>query len=115
MILIEKYLFNSISCSEYIGIVTILDYEIRLKSCLSELVLSSFTGKRILVDLALKSGLNKYRFMAFDVDNHGKIILSTNSYVNVSNDIEKVANSFLQQKSDIINNSLLTNTQKRKF
>ena len=111
----EKYLFHSISNSEYLGIVTVLDYEMRLNSYLSELVLPSFKGKKALVDLALKSGLDEYRFVAFDVDNQGKIILSTNSYIKVSKDIEKVANSFLQQRSDIVNNSFLTDTQKREI
>ncbi len=109
----EKYLFHSISSSEYLGIVTILDYEIRLSSYLSELVLPSFKGKKALVDLALKSGLNEYRFVAFDVDDHGKIILNTNSYAKVSKDIEKAANYFLKQRRDIVNNSFLTDTQKR--
>ena len=90
----EKYLFHSISNSENLGIVTVLDYEIRLNSYLSELVLPSFKGKKALVDLALKSGLDEYRFVAFDVDDQGKIILSTNSYTKVSKDIEKVANCF---------------------
>ena len=51
--------------------------------------------------------------MAFDVDNHGKIILNTNSYSKVSKDIEKAANYFLKQRRDIVNNSFLTDTQKR--
>lgn len=111
----EKYLFHSISNSEYLGIVTVLDYEMRLNSYLSELVLPSFKGKKALVDLALKSGLDEYRFVAFDVDDQGKIIFSTNSYIKVSKDIEKAANGFLQQRSDIVNNSFLTDTQKREI
>ena len=115
MILMEKYLFHSISNSENLGIVTVLDYEIRLNSYLSELVLPSFKGKKALVDLALKSGLDEYRFVAFDVDDQGKIILSTNSYTKVSKDIEKVAKCFLQQRSDIVNNSFLTDTHKKEI
>lgn len=112
----EKYLFHSITNSEYLGIVTILDYEIRLNTYLSELVLPScFKGKKALVDLALKSGLDEYRFVTFDVDDYGKIILNTNSYTKVSEDLEKVANYFLQQRSDIVNNSFLTDTQKKKI
>ncbi len=111
----EKYLFHSISNPEYLGIVTILDYEIRLNTYLAKLVLPSFKGKKALVDLALKSGLDEYRFVAFDVDEQGKIILGTNSYIKVSKDLEKVANCFLKQKSDIVNNSFLTDTQKREI
>lgn len=110
----EKYLFHSIINSEYLGIVTILDYEIRLKAYLSELVLPSCSkGKKALVDLALKSGLDEYRFVEFDVDNNGKIILNSNNYIEVSEDIEKTANHFLQQRKDIVKNSFLTETQKK--
>ena len=116
MINMEKYLFHSIMNSEYIGIVTILDYEIRLNTYLSELVFPScFKGKKALVDLALKSGLDEYRFVSFDVDDSGKLILNTNSYATVSKEIEKVANCFLQQRSDIVNNSILTDAQKREI
>lgn len=112
----EKYLFHSIINTEYIGIVTILDYEIRLNSYLSELVLPScYKGKKALVDLALKSGVDEYRFVAFDVDDNGKIILNSNSYIKVSKEIEKTANCFLQQRRDIVKNSFLTDTQKQEI
>ena len=78
-------------------------------------MLPSFKGKKALVDLALKSGLDEYRFVAFDVDDQGKIILINNSYTKVSMDIEKVANCFLQQRSDIVNNSFLTDTHKKEI
>lgn len=94
----EKYLFHSIISSEYFGIVTILDYEMRLNTYLSELVFPSFKGKKALIDLALKSGLDEYRFVEFDVDDCGKLILDTNSYARVSKEIEKKANFFLAAK-----------------
>lgn len=53
--------------------------------------------------------------MEFDVDEKGKIILDSNSYINVSKDIEKAANCFLQQRRDIVNNSFLTDKQKREI
>ena len=112
----EKYLFHSIVNSKYLGIVTILDYEIRLSTYLSELVLPScIKGKKALVDLALKSGLDEYRFVEFDVDDNGKIVLNSNNYIRVSKDIEKTANAFLQQRKDSVNNSFLTDTQKRRI
>lgn len=112
----EKYLFHSIMNPDYLGIVTILDYEIRLNTYLSELVFPShFKGKKALVDLALKSGLDEYRFVAFDVDEKGKIILGSNSYAKVSQDLEDAANCFLQQRRDIVKNSFLTDTQKERI
>ncbi len=110
----EKYLFHSMSDSEYIGILTILDYEIRLSAYLSEIEFSpSLGGKKILVDLALKSGVDKYRFVAFDVNNNGKIVLHSNCYVQVSKEMEEKANDYLRQKEDIVLNSFLTDRQKQ--
>lgn len=112
----EKYLFHSIVNAEYLGIVTILDYEMRLNSHLSELVLPScYTGKKAIVDLALKSGVDEYRFVAFDVDGEGRIILNSRSYISVSQEIEETANCFLKQKRDIVTNSFLTDNQKQKI
>ena len=96
--------------------MTVLDYEIRLSTYLSELVFSScLKGKKALVDLALKSGADEYRFVAFDIDNDGKIILNSNNYIKVSKEIENIANSFLQQRKEIVNNSFLTDTQKQEI
>ena len=92
----EKYSFHLISDPEYFGIVTILDYKIRLSTYLSKLTFPAFKGKRVLVDLALKSGLDEYRFIAFDIDDQGKMILDTDNYISVSVDAEKEANYFLQ-------------------
>lgn len=112
----EKYLFHSITNSEYLGIITILDYEIRLSSYLSELILPScFKGKKALVDLALKSGVDEYRFVEFNIDDNCKIILDSNNYIKVSKEIEKTANYFLQQRRNIVNNSFLTDTQKQEI
>ena len=47
----EKYSFHSISDPEYIGIITILDYEIRLSAYLSEIEFSpSLGGKKTIVE-----------------------------------------------------------------
>lgn len=110
----EKYSFHAISDPEYIGIITILDYEIRLSAYLSEMKFSpSLAGEKIIVDLALKSGMDKYRFVEFDVDNNGRIVLNSNCYVQVSKEIEEKANFYLKQKGDIVLNSFLTDRQKQ--
>lgn len=110
----EKYLFHSIADSEYVGIITILDYEIRLNSYLSEIVFpSSLKGKKVVVDLALKSGVNQYRFVSFDVGDNGKILLNSNCYVHVAKEIEETANFYLRQKREIVLNSFLADGQKQ--
>lgn len=112
----EKYLFHSLIDSEYLGIVTVLDYEIRLSTYLSELILpSNSNGKKAIVDLALKAGVDQYRFVAFDVDSYGKIVLNSNNYVAVSKRLENEANEFLRQRKEIVKNSILPDTQKKKI
>ena len=109
----EKYLFHSIINNEYVGIVTILDYEMRLSVYLSELVFPSEAfGKKAIVDLALNAGIDEYRFVAFEVSSCGKIVLDSNNYVEVSEEIENEANYFLKQKKDIVLNSFLNDRQK---
>lgn len=110
----EKYLFHSMANSEYIGIITILDYEIRLSAYLSEMIFPpTFKGKKMIVDLALKTGNDKYRFVVFDLDDDGKVVLGSNCYVNLSQDIEEEANNYLKQRRDIVMNSFLTENQKQ--
>jgi hypothetical protein len=72
-------------------------------------------GKKAIVDLALKSGVDQYRFVAFDVDNDGLLVLNTNTYICVSEEIEMIANSYLQEKKEIVMNSFLTENQKKKI
>ena len=111
--MMEKYLIHSLINSEYAEIVTILDYEMRLSSYLSELVFPSpAKGKKAIVDLALKSGLDQYRFVAFDIDGDGRVIIGSNHFVNISEEIEKIANRYLKERSEIVKNSFLTNEQK---
>lgn len=112
----EKYLFHSLMDSEYLGIVTVLDYGIRLSTYLSELTLpSDSNGKKAIVDLALKAGIDQYRFVAFDVDSYGKIVFNSNNYVAVSKRLENEANEFLRQRKEIVKNSFLPGTQKKKI
>ena len=110
----EKYLYHAINNPKYIGMITILDYEARINTYLSKLTFPSHS-KKILIDLALKPGLDEYRFVAFDIDTDGVIILDSNKYVTVSKSIEYTANHFLQEKRDIVINSFLTDNQKQKL
>ena len=109
----EKILFHYISNTKYMAIITILDYEIRLSTYLSELIFPlDLKDKKVVVDLALKSGIDKYRFVCFDIDNNGKIILNSNEYVYDTTEIEFIANEYLKQKKESVINSFLTDKQK---
>lgn len=113
----EALVYHSLNSSQYIGIITILDYELRIRKSLSQLSFHAEEDhtKKVLVDLALKTGFDKYRFVAFDLNRDGRIELDSNRYVNVSKNIEYSANQYLLEKNEIVMNSILTNSDIRKL
>lgn len=62
--------------------------------------------------MALKTGIDRYRFIEVCVDENGKMLLSLKKYVNVSDEIEHSANTFLRQNQDFVVNSFLSESQK---
>ena len=113
----DRLQLNNLIDSNYYSIVTILDYEFRLSNCLKELSFAPFNNnsRKILVDLALKTGINQFRFVEFDLDESGKIILDSNKYVKIEADLEELANSFLRERGEIVKNSILTESKKREI
>ena len=95
----------------YIGIVTVLDYETSIRKCLSSVLVDTQNRmeRKVIVDLALRIGVNKYRFVVYDITNDGKILWNSGKYITPCEDIVKLANSFIRQKSDILSNSMLSN------
>ena len=65
--------------------------------------------RKVIVDLALKVGVNEYRFVVYDITDDGKILWNSSKYITPCEDIVKLANSFIRQKSDILSNSMLSN------
>lgn len=110
-LVMEKAVYNPIMdrISNYIGILTVLDYETSVRKCLSSILVDTQNRieRKVIVDLALKVGVNKYRFVAYDVTDGGKILWNSSKYVTPREDIVKLANSFIRQKSDILANILL--------
>lgn len=107
----EKVVYNTIMDKKYIGIVTILDYETSVCKCLSSVQVDTKNRneRKVIVDLVLKVGVNESRFVEYDVTNDGEIVWNTGKYVTPNEDIVKLANSFIQQKKDILANSMLSN------
>ena len=107
----EKAAYNPIMdrISNYIGILTVLDYETSVRKCLSSILVDTQNRieRKVIVDLALKVGVNKYRFVAYDITDDGKILWNSGKYVTPCEDIVKLANSLIRQKSDILANSML--------
>lgn len=102
-------MFNKIKDSVYLGVISFLTDEVNVEKTLSKIKIKNYEkDKSILVDLALVVGCSKYRFVKFNLDDKGKIIWSSQSYVNVDNNLLKKVNSFLQGKTDCVTNSFLT-------
>lgn len=107
----EKVVYNSIIDKNYIGIVTILDYETSVRKCLSSVLFNTQNRmeRKVIIDLALKVGVNEYRFVVYDITNDGKILWNSGKYITPCEDIVKLANSFIRRESDILSNSMLSN------
>ena len=110
----EKTIYHQITDHNYIGVVTILDYDVSVKKCLSDISVNTRnkSARKIIVDLALKVGDNEYRFVAYNVTDDGKILWNSNAYITPGDDIVRLANSFIAQKKEILMNSMLPNTAK---
>ena len=109
--MIEKVVYTPIVDKNYIGILAILDYETSTRKCLSSIWVDTQNRieRKVIVDLALKVGVNKYRFVAYNVTDGGKILWNSGKYVTPCVDIVKLANSLIRQKRDILANSMLDN------
>lgn len=111
----EDLIFSPLSDSMYCGIITILNYEIRLSSSLLKLSfppLGNDSKRKVIIDMALKSGMDQYRFIEFYIDKQGKIILNSHIYTQPETYLEKKANRILQENRDIVLNSILPDYKK---
>ena len=94
----------------YAGIVTVYDYEMQLNKYLLSLSIPppKSCKSKIVVDMALKTGIDEYRFIEYEINSVGQINTETRKYVNVSDNIILLANKLLVAEADILNNSILT-------
>lgn len=113
----EKLVFHEMIDKTYIGIVTILDYELVVRKCLTEITFPSEKNnkRKIIVDLALKTGINEYRFVTFDINSDGKILWNSNAYIKPDDKIVNYANELLKEKKEIIAHSMLPNAKKKEL
>lgn len=109
----EKLYINTLNDSKYIALITVLDYEISVSIYLKQLSFEASLNKseRVLVDLALKTGIDKYRFVKFDINESGKIDLNSHRYVLLNAFYEILANNYLKEKKEIVLNSILADSQ----
>ncbi len=111
----NEFVYHQLINEKYIGIVTILDYEISIRKCLSNFQISTENRKEyiVLIDLALKVGVGKYRFITFKIADDGHILWNSSKYVSPENEIEILANHYIQQKADILPYSILSSSAKK--
>mgnify|MGYP002547878094 FL=1 len=109
----QKICVNMLNDSRYIALITVLDYEILVSKYLKQLSFEASPNKpeHVLVDFALKTGIDKYRFVEFDINESGKIDLNSYKYVSLNPFYETLANNFLKDKKEIVLNSILTDSQ----
>ena len=109
----EKLYINNLDDSKYIALITALDYEILVSKYLKQLSIETSPNKpeNVLVDLALKIGIDKYRFVEFDINESGKIDLNSHRYVLLNAFYEILANNYLKEKKEIVLNSILADSQ----
>ena len=116
-IVMQNIVYNEIDNENYIGIISVLDYEISVRRQLRRMTFDTHdaSGRKIIVDLVLKVGFNEYRFVEYDISKEGKIILNSKGYITPSNDIVKYSNSIIRKYRSFLPNSMLSNSAQIKL
>lgn len=108
----NQYLINDLETSNYKKIITLLDYRENITNYLKNIKIPPSAKGKVLVDTALVSGLNSYRFIELEVNKDGTLNLNNYFYPEIDKKIIKKANSILNKEPVWVKNSILTKTQK---
>lgn len=112
----EDYILTRLNDdNNYCLIITLLDYEIRITDYLKSIELPYCHEKKILIDTALCSGVNRYRFIGVNANDEGKMNSKEMSYVNVDSDTLAFANKVILKNPEYISSSILTESQIKKL
>lgn len=106
-----KYLINEIESEKFDIIITLLEYETKITDYLKNVKIPSFRNKRVLIDAALCSGLNQYRFILSSFNDDGTIDLNQCKYVEVDKEKIDKADMFISKEPNYFRNSVLTKSQ----
>lgn len=108
----ENYILTKLNAdSNYCLIITLLDYEIRISEYLRSIQLPYCHSKQILIDSALCSGVNNYRFIRTNANENGEMNSQEIKYVNVDLETLAFANNVLLENQNYIDSSILTKSQ----
>ena len=97
---------------DYKVLITLLNYEVPISKCLKKIKLNNKMEQKILIDSLLCSGENEYRFIEI-ITKNGIIDTKEYKYIEVDNNIKKIANDIIKTNKNAIENSILTKEQKR--
>lgn len=103
----KKYLINNLEF-EKVYLITLLDYETKISDILKSVKISSLVSRKVLIDTALSSGIDRYRFIESKLNNNGTIDLNEYKYVNVNPKILEKANDIIRREPAKLENSILT-------
>lgn len=107
----QKFIINKLNVDNFSTIITLLDYETKISDYLKSIKISSFNSKNLLIDTALCSGMNKYRFISTTLNNDGTINIDGYKYIEVDPKILEIANEIIKKEPLSLNNSILTVSQ----
>lgn len=106
-----KYIINEINTDKYDLIITLLEYDTKITDYLKNLKMPSFRNKKVLIDTALCSGLNHYRFILTTLNDDGKVNISQCKNEEVDKEIIEKANLIISKEPIYFQNSVLTKSQ----
>lgn len=109
--IMEKYCLNKIDTPEYFALLSLLDYRQSISEYLKKIQSKDAAGKTILIDTALVSGINEYRFIVLSVDKQGILDLNSLRYVQPSNEVVKQSNKILSKFKEYVQHSVLSSKQ----
>lgn len=111
----KTYVINNLETNQFDTIITLLDYQTQISNCLKSINLSPRETRNVLIDTALCSGINEYRFIKTTLNEDGTINLNQYQYVTVTDDILKTANKILKHQPNALKNSVLPESQIQKI
>jgi hypothetical protein len=107
----KKYVVNKLDTAHFNTLITLLDYETQISDYLKIIKFPSLSDKKLLIDTALCSGINKYRFITTTLNNDGSINIDSYKYIDVDSHLLKIANEIIKKEPNSLNNSVLTVSQ----
>ena len=110
----KKIVLTKIHDNEYSHIITFLTFETNVEVQLTKTksLKNICKDKKVLVDLALVSGLGEFRFVAFSLNEEGTIDVSSREFVSPPSDIVNLANKILLKNKIVVITSFLPKSQK---